>query len=209
MIKKLRNYILTGLFVTLPLIMSIAITVWLLKIVTNGVINLIPYSIKGNLFLNSLIRLATLVSLMAILAFIGLVAKLVFIRKTFSIGEKLLVRIPLFNKIYISIKQISHAFWSEEKTIFNRVVLVEYPRKGIYSLGFITEKTRGEIQKRIHAKDNLLNIFVPTTPNPTSGMLIIARQEEVILMDMRIEDGMKLVISGGAIMPPEANAAEK
>lgn len=200
MITKIRNYIITGLIVALPLVVSIAITIWLFKIITSGIINILPSSIKANLLMRTLIRLIIPLVLLVLLAFVGMFTKVVFIRKIFSLGEKLLIRIPLFNKIYISVKQMSHAFLSHDKTVFSRVVLVEYPRKGVHCIGFVTSKAKGEIQDK--TREEVINVFVPTTPNPTSGMLIFASQKELIELNMSVEDGMKMVISGGAIVPP-------
>ncbi|MBU1061818.1 MAG: DUF502 domain-containing protein, partial [Candidatus Omnitrophica bacterium] len=91
------------------------------------------------------------------------------------------------------------AFFLQKNTIFQQVVLLEYPRKGLYQLGFVISEARGEIQQK--SKDTILNIFVPTTPNPTSGMLVLVPQEEIIPLNMSVADGMKMVISGGAVTP--------
>lgn len=200
MIAKIRNYIFTGLLVVLPLIVSIAVLWWIFVKITNGVVQLLPHALKANPTWRIIIRLCIPIVLLALLALIGMIARIVFIRKIFGLGERLLIKIPLFNKIYITVKQISQAFLSPEKTIFNRVVLVEYPRKGLYSIGFVTSKAKGEVQAK--TRDEVMNIFIPTTPNPTSGVLIFAAPHEVTKLDMNVEDGMKLVISGGAIVPP-------
>lgn len=191
MITKIRNYILTGLLVTLPLVVSITILWWVFVKVTNWAVRLLPYGL--------IIRLSVPIVLLAFLALVGLIAKVVFIRKVFGLGEKVLIRIPLFNKIYLTAKQISQAFLMPEKTMFKRVVLVEFPRPGVYTIGFVTGKSEGEIEPRI--KEEMFHVFVPTTPNPTSGFLIFARPREVREIDMSVEDGMKLVISGGIVTP--------
>lgn len=188
MITKIRNYILTGLFVTLPLIVSIAILWWIFVKVTNWAVRLFPYGL--------ITRLSVPIVLLVFLALVGLIARIVFVRKVFGLGEKLLIKIPLFNKIYLTAKQISQAFLVPEKTMFKRVALVEFPRPGIYSVGFITGKSKGDI-----TKEEILHIFVPTTPNPTSGFLIFVRPHEVRELDMSIEEGMRLVISGGIVTP--------
>lgn len=192
MITKIRNYIFAGLLVTLPLVVSITILWWVFVKITNWAVRLFPYGL--------IVRLSVPVVLLAFLALVGLIARIVFIRKAFGIGERLLIRIPLFNKIYLTAKQISQAFLSPEKTMFKRVVLVEFPRSGVYTVGFVTTVSKGTFDPKV--KEELLHVFVPTTPNPTSGFLIFARQHEVRELDMSIEEGMKLVISGGIVTPP-------
>lgn len=199
MLKKIRNYLFAGLIISLPLFISITITVWIFKLLTNGVISLMPSFLRDSIEWQIIIRLLTLIGLFLILFIIGMFTKVVFLKKIFSLGEKLLIKIPLFNAIYLSLKQISHAFLSEEKTVFNKVVAIEYPRKGLYSVGFITSRNRYEIHEK--TRKNLISIFIPTSPNPTSGLLVYAPEEDVIELDMTVEQGMKLVISGGALTP--------
>lgn len=200
MIAKLRNYIFTGLLVVLPVALSAAITIWLFKILTNWILALLPHFILTHPLWKNLVRLSLPFVFLIILFFVGLFARVVFVRKIFSVGEKLLVRIPLFNKIYISVKQLSEALIPSERNLFKRVVLVQFPHKGSYSLGFVTSKAKGEIQKK--TREEVVNVFVPTTPNPTSGFLMFIPEEDLIELDMNVEDGLKLVISGGAVTPP-------
>lgn len=200
MLAKIRNYIFTGLVVTLPLVISITVLGWIFIKLTNVVLRLLPPALSSKPGWTMAVRLVIPVALLVVLALVGIIAKIVFVRKLFGLGERLLIKIPLFNKVYIAVKQISQAFLDKDKTIFKRVVLVEYPRKGLYSIGFVTTRTRGEVQAK--TKGEMLNVFVPTTPNPTSGVLIFARPSEVIELDMSVEDGLKLVVSGGAVTPP-------
>lgn len=200
MIAKIRNYIFTGLLVVLPLILSITILWWIFIKITNIVFKLLPYALKTNPVWGIVVRLTIPLALLVVLALVGMIAKFVFIRKIFGLGENLLIKIPFFSKIYITVKQISQAFLATGKTIFRRVVLVEYPRKGIHSIGFVTSRAKNEIKSK--TKGEMINIFVPTTPNPTSGILIVSPPDEVIELDMSVEDGMKFVISGGTVVPP-------
>ena len=114
-------------------------------------------------------------------------------------SERLLQKIPLAPKIYFAVKQIIQAFSLQGKDIFKQAVLVEYPRKGSYAVGFITGKCQGEVQEKTIG--NLVNVFVPTTPNPTSGMLIMIAEEEIIYLNMSVEEGLKLIISAGVVVP--------
>ncbi|MCM3761499.1 DUF502 domain-containing protein [Alkalihalobacillus oceani] len=112
-------------------------------------------------------------------------------------------KIPIANSIYTSVEQVIHAF-AQERTSFKNVVLVEYPRKGLYTVGFQTGESKGEVQ-RLTTKD-CINIFLPTTPNPTSGWLVLVPKEDVIVLDMSVEQGLKFIISGGVVVPPDPGA---
>lgn len=207
MLAKLRNYIITGFLVLLPLVISIWLISWLFVTLTNIVLRWLPAG-WGTHPLGKLgVRLIIPIGLLVLLALVGIITRVVFVRKVFSLGERLLVKIPLFNKIYITVKQISQAIVSSKKTLFKHVVLIEYPRKGLYSIGFVTSRTRGEVQAK--TREDVVNVFVPTTPNPTSGMLVFARPKELIELDMSVEDGLKLLISGGAVTPNHSDTQMK
>ncbi|MCK0471563.1 DUF502 domain-containing protein [Halalkalibacter sp. APA_J-10(15)] len=109
-------------------------------------------------------------------------------------------KIPIANSIYTSVEQIIHAF-AQERSSFKNVVLVEYPRKGLYTVGFQTGETRGEVQ-RLTSK-SCINVFLPTTPNPTSGWLVLIPREDVVFLNMTVEQGLKFIISGGVVVPPD------
>ncbi|MCL7747242.1 DUF502 domain-containing protein [Halalkalibacter alkaliphilus] len=112
-------------------------------------------------------------------------------------------KIPIANSIYTSVEQVIHAF-AQERSSFKNVVLVEYPRKGLYTVGFQTGESRGEVQ-RVTSKD-CINVFLPTTPNPTSGWLVLVPRDEVIVLNMTVEQGLKFIISGGVVVPPDPEA---
>ncbi|WP_096201305.1 DUF502 domain-containing protein [Bacillus sp. FJAT-45350] len=109
-------------------------------------------------------------------------------------------KIPIANSIYSSVEQIIHAF-AQERSSFKQVVLLEYPRKGLYTIGFQTGESRGEVQ-RLTSRD-CINVFLPTTPNPTSGWLVLVPREDVIVLNMTVEQGLKFIISGGVVVPPD------
>lgn len=113
-------------------------------------------------------------------------------------------RVPLINAVYNTVKQIVQTFSTQRRAVFEKVVLVPFPRTGVYAIGFLTNRARGEAQAR--TAEELWNVFIPTTPNPTSGFLIMVPRRDIIEMDMTIGDGMKVIISGGGVVPewPEA-----
>ena len=108
-----------------------------------------------------------------------------------------MTRIPLINRIYIAIREISEAILSEKREVFKKAVLIEYPRKGLFTMAFFTQDTRGPIQDTL--KEDVVSVFVPTTPNPTSGYLLFVPKTQVTDLDMSVEDAMKMVISGGSV----------
>ncbi len=131
---------------------------------------------------------------------VGFIASNLVGRKIIALWDSLFQKIPLTRSIYSSAKQIIDAFTLQGKHAFQKVVLLEYPRKGLYALGFITGTSRGMLQEK--TDEDMVHVFIPTTPNPTSGMLILAPRREVIELEMTIEEGMKVIISGGLVAPP-------
>ena len=118
-------------------------------------------------------------------------------------GERVLDKMPVVRTIYSAIKQIMQTVMSTNSESFRDVVLVEYPRKGIWVIGFVTGETKGEVQTL--NKETLINVFIPTTPNPTSGFLLFLPKKDLIYMKMKVEDAVKMVISGGIVTPKISN----
>lgn len=131
---------------------------------------------------------------------VGWGTRLLVVRRMFSAIEHWFARLPMVGKVYTAVREIAQAFGGEHKTAFTRVVLVEWPGQGRYVIGFVTQEGKGEVQAK--TPEHVVNVFVPTTPNPTSGFLILVDRESLIPLDMSVEDGMKLVISGGVVGPP-------
>ena len=146
--------------------------------------------------------MGTIVVVLLITAF-GLLSNYVLGKYFFSIGERAIQRIPGVGAVYHSVKQIVATFGSQNRNLFSKVVLVEFPRKGVWTLGFLTNKSQAEPQSLIGA--DIWTVFVPTTPNPTSGFLLMLPRTEVIELEMSVGDGMKMLISGGAVSPPAAS----
>lgn len=138
-----------------------------------------------------------LLLLIALLFITGTFARNYVGKKMFDLGGHIVTKIPIINRIYIASRQLSEAFLSEKRETFKRAVLIEYPRKGVYSIGFFTQDTSGPIQDAI--EEDVVSIFVPTTPVPTSGYLLFVPKEDVVELDMSVEDALKLVISAGSI----------
>ncbi|MFH1773757.1 MAG: DUF502 domain-containing protein [Methanobacteriota archaeon] len=189
MIAKLRNYFLTGLVIFVPVVATIYI-VWVAFNFLDGLLKPFVNVVLGK-YVPGLSLLVTILFILLIGAF----ATIAIGRKLVGVFEKTLLRIPVVRGIYLIIKQASAAFLTPQESEFKKVVLVEFPRKGMYSLGFTTGVTVGEIQEKTAEK--VINVFVPTSPNPTSGYFIMVPEESVIQLDMSVQDALKFVISGG------------
>ncbi|HUJ10507.1 MAG TPA: DUF502 domain-containing protein [Verrucomicrobiae bacterium] len=198
--KSLRNSFFAGLLVVLPAAASVLILVALFTWLTDL---LLPDILRQQM-LTPLYRLIALVAFVVFTTLVGWVTRLVIGRRLVALGENVIARVPLLNKTYGFMKEISQTLLASRRTMFRRVVLVQFPRVGLYSVGFVTSETEGEAQEK--TKETVVNVFVPTTPNPTSGYLILVPREQLINLDMSVAEGMKLVISGGAVVPPFKSA---
>jgi len=196
--KKIKTYFLAGLLVLIPLALTIFI-IWKLFIAIDSLLSGFINNVLERIGIPVTSIGLGFISVVLLIFLTGMIAKNYFGRKIIKIGENIVTKIPLINRIYIAIQQISNAFLSEKREVFQKAVLIEYPRKGIYSIGFFTQDTKGEVQDRLN-KD-VVSVFLPTTPNPTSGFLLFVPKNEVEELDMTIEEALKLVISGGAIVP--------
>jgi uncharacterized membrane protein len=154
--------------------------------------NYLPFSLPG----------LGLLLMLAFLTLIGMLTAGLAGRTLVRLGERLLSRMPVVRGVYGTLKQIFETVLAQKSRSFREVVLVEYPRRGLGAIGFVTGPTRGEIQS--YSAEELVHVFVPTTPNPTSGFLLFVPKSELIHLDMSVEDGIKMVISGGIVGPPAA-----
>lgn len=206
MLSELRKVFLTGLLVLTPMVLTLYIFYvsfrFLDGILKNVVSNFLTHSLGISQNITSFPGLGLLV-LLFIIILTGIIARNYFGRKLLDLGEFFVTRIPLINRIYIAIREISEAILSEKREVFKKAVLIEYPRKGLYTMAFFTQDTRGVIQETI--SEDVVSVFVPTTPNPTSGYLLFVPKTEVTDLDMSVEDAMKLVISGGSVHLKESS----
>lgn len=200
--NRLRNYFITGLLITLPIAFTIFILNFLFRILDGSLspmftrlLILAGAPIKEGYRIPGLGVFMTLV----IIFLVGVVTTNVMGAKLLQLGEKILDRIPVVRNIYTGAKQIVTTIAATDTKAFSEVVMVEFPRKGIWSLGFITSKTRGEVQEI--TDEEVVNIFIPTTPNPTSGFLIFVPRKDTSPLHMTVEEGIKMVISCGIVTP--------
>ena len=195
MFRKMRTYFATGLLVILP----VAVTAWLLwKIfsVLDGILgDLISH------YVGRRIPGTGFVATLVLILLVGLFASNLLGRRLIALGEYILHRIPIVRQIYGGVQQISTALLGDKRSQYSRVVLVEYPRKGVYALAFQTNTMRAPL--RGTDGEELVSVFLPTTPNPTSGFMLLLRREDVIPLAIRVEEAVKFVISGGSVPPLE------
>jgi uncharacterized membrane protein len=197
MLKHLRTYFLTGLFLLIPLVITILLLIWAFN-QTDAILGGLIYRV----FKVRIIGLG-LISLLFLITLTGLLAHNYLGRKLIEFGEKVLHKIPILNNIYSTTKQITETLTKADKKSFRRVVLVEYPRPGVYSPGFLTADAPFDISQKTAKK--LISVLIPTVPNPVSGFLIFVPEEDVIFLDMSIEEGFKLIITAGVIKLNESH----
>ncbi|MDY6853701.1 MAG: DUF502 domain-containing protein [Thermodesulfobacteriota bacterium] len=198
--NRIKNYFIMGLLATIP----ISVTIYILRVIIgtmDNILQILPSTFHPNTYLSFHIPGLGLIATLVLIFIIGVLTQSFLGRKVVSIGEWMLSKIPLVRNIYIAIKQLVGAIFVQNSREFKRVVMVEYPRKELWVIGFVTGITEGEVQTK--TKKRVVNVFVPTTPNPTSGFYLLVPEKDIISLDMTVEDAFKLVVSGGIVSPPE------
>ena len=191
---KLRNYFFTGVIVLVP----IGFTLYLSKFLINLSTNLVPSGLNPNTYLPYSIPGIEIILTIIFITIVGGLSLSFLGKKFLQIVDDLFKRIPILRTIYSAIGQMTESFRSQ-KGNKKRVVLVEYPRKGSWAVGFATKKNTGEIKSKTN--QNLVNVFVPTTPNPTSGFLLMIPNKDLIYLDMSFEEASKFIVSAGTSIP--------
>jgi uncharacterized membrane protein len=212
MLAGLRASFLTGLIVVMP----IGLTIYLIWVVMGWidawVLPLIPAAWQPDAVMktwfgpeaNYPTRGIGVIVFLIFTVIVGWIAKGLIGRSVLNWAEGMVERMPVVRSIYTGLKQIAETVFSQSATNFDRACLVEFPRKGMWSIGFFSGPAKGEVQASIgNPDDPMMSIYLPTTPNPTSGYIVFVPQSEVVLLDMSIEDAAKLIISAGLIYPPE------
>ena len=201
-----RTNFLTGLAVLLPALITLAIAKWLfgtIASITDMLLFFLPrawtHADGGRGGMHWYYSLAAIALAMLLVTLAGRLARHYVGKKMISWLDSTMLRVPLLNKIYGTIKQVNEAFSAGKNTAFKTVVLIEFPRQGIYSIGFITGEQHDEIQTK--TKEHVVCVFVPTTPNPTSGWLVLVPNQHVTRLEMSVADAIKFIISLGSVAP--------
>ena len=209
-LSRIRNYFLTGLIVTAPIGITIALALWVINWIDGKIVPLIPQGFNPQLLFQDYVGIHIpgigLVVVLVGLTLIGFVAAGLVGRVMVRTGETLLNRMPVIRSVYGALKQIFETVLRSSSRSFREVALIEYPRRGIWAIGFITTKTTGEVQNDI--MEDVVNVFLPTTPNPTSGFLLFVPRKDLIVLDMNVEEAIKMIVSAGIITPPDRRPEE-
>lgn len=204
---RLRNYFLTGFIVCAPLAITAYIAWSFIGWVNSWVKPYIPIDYNPDTYLAIRVPGFGLIVALVLITLIGFLTANIIGRTVISLGEQILDRMPLVRGIYKALKQIFETALSNKNDMFRTVGLVEYPRKGVWSLVFVAGEKRTEINEKLDEGDDpLIAVFMPCTPNPTTGFLMYVRKSEIVVLDMTIEDGAKLIVSAG-LVTPEVKAA--
>ncbi len=206
-LARLRNYFFAGVLVTAP----IAVTAWVawafIEFVDSRVIPFIPPHWNPEFYLPFSVPGLGLLVVVLVLLIVGMLTAGVVGRMLMAQGEKLLAQLPVIRSIYSALKQIFETVLAQRSTAFRQVALIEYPSRGIWAVGFVTARAKGEVQRLLGG--DVASIFIPATPNPTTGFLLFVPNVDVNPLNMTVEQGLKLVISGGIVVPPRGASAEE
>ncbi len=217
MLARLRTSFLTGIVVIAP----VALTLWLIWSVIGWfdgfVLPFVPDAYRPEQILNTIfgydlklnIRGVGVVVFLIFATLVGWLAKGLIGRSFIKYAENLVNRMPVVRSFYSGIKQIAETVFAQQERSFEKACMIEYPRKGIWAIGFISTTAKGEIAERNSSKGPMVSVFVPTTPNPTSGFLLFFPKADIVELDMSIEDAAKLVISAGLVYPPTKKTPSK
>ena len=201
LLASLRASFLTGIVVIAP----VGLTIWLIWSlvgwVDGVVLPLVPQRFNPEQYIGINLRGVGVIFFLVFTILVGWVAKGLIGRSLIRFGESLVDRTPVVRSIYSGIKQIAETVFAQSERSFEKACLVQYPRKGIWAIGFVSTQAKGEIATRAETGGDLMSIFLPTTPNPTSGFLLFVPAEDVIELEMTVEDAAKLVISAGLVYP--------
>ena len=198
---KLRAYLFTGILVTAPVAITFYLAYKLILWVDVFVTKILPPQYNFVNYMPMTIPGFGLLFLIGFLMLVGMFAAGFLGRFFIRLGEWFVAKMPLVSSVYSLLKQIFETVFSSKTQAFKKVVMLEYPRKGIWILGLVSADLQGEIEEKL--PDEMINVFIPTTPNPTSGFLIFVPKKDVIEMDMSVEDAIKFIVSGGLVEPKD------
>jgi uncharacterized membrane protein len=203
---RIRAYFLAGVLITAPISLTLYLAWLFISFIDTQVSAILPPNLNPETYLPFSVPGIGLLLVFVALTLIGGFTAGYIGRLLVRASEMILARMPVIRSVYGAIKQIFETVLANQSSAFRDVVLIEYPRRGIWSLAFVTGKTEGEVQNL--TEDETINIFVPTTPNPTSGFLLFVPRRDLIVLDMTVEEGIKMVVSAGIVTPPDGRPPE-
>ncbi len=210
LLHSVRNAFISGLLVLAPL----AVTVWVFTKILDAIggtfspilFPYLPAALRNNEWLRIVWNVLATIIILALITGLGYLSRYVLGQYFGGLAERFIQSIPGVNTVYNTVKQIVDTFSTQHRTLFSKVVLVEFPRPGVRTIGFLTNRASGELAQ---GGSDLWTVFVPTTPNPTSGFLLLLPKAEIIELDMSVGEGMKLLISGGTVVPPATGSGSR
>lgn len=199
-ILRLRDYFFSGLLVAAPLVLTFYVAWAVVTTIDSAITGLIPQRFSLNTYMPFHVPGVGLLVAILLFIMIGWLAAGFLGRFLLRMGEKILDKTPIVRGLYSAIKQIFEAVFKRDKTSFRQVVLLEYPRQGVWTIGFVTGVTKGEVRETF--QEEMINVFVPTTPNPTSGFFLFLPKASIRPLKMTVEQGIKMIVSAGIVTPP-------
>lgn len=204
-IKRLRSYLLAGILVTAPITLTIYLTYIFLTFVDSQVAKFLPLEVYEAYYAGTTVPGLGLLVAISFFIVIGWLTSNLLGRTFIRLSEYVVDHMPIVRTLYGAIKQIFETVMAPQGQGFRQAVMIEFPRKGIWAIAFVTGRTEGEVQRL--TDDEVVNLFMPTTPNPTSGFLIFVPKKDIIFLDMSVEDALKMIVSAGIITPPDKKKA--
>lgn len=213
--SRVKNWFYTGLISVLPVVLTIYFVSWVARIVIGFIgksfvvksiteylltMDSITTRQEAEIYIKIAVYTLAVVGMFLGITLVGLTLKLVIGRKIANALERLFTKIPIIKSVYTTLSQITSMISSDKSKSYQKVVLLEYPRRGIFSLGFLTSDGNWYFEDLL-GRRKLLNVFIPTSPNPTSGMFVMVDESQAKILDMKVEEAVKLIISGGAVIP--------
>lgn len=201
LMQRLRSNFFTGIVIVAPVVITVYLIWTVVTFIDTRVVPLVPALYNPSTYLGQDIPGFGVVIFLISTAIIGSLTKGLFGRQVLRIWENLIGRTPVVRSVYSGLKQIVETVLSQSSTNFQNACLIEYPRKGIWAIAFISTASKGEVLQKT-GEEEMQSVFLPTTPNPTSGFLLFVPRKDVVILDMTVEDAAKLVISAGLVVPP-------
>ncbi len=200
---RTRTNFFTGIVIVAPIMLTFYLIWWAINLVDRLIVPWVPAIYNPSTYLGVDIPGFGVIVFLIFTAAVGALTKGLFGRQLLKFGETFVDRMPVVRSIYNALKQIAETVLSQSNNSFQNACLVQYPRKGIWAIAFVSTETKGEVLEKMPS-DEMLSVFLPTTPNPTSGFLLFVPREDVVLLDMTVEEAAKLIISAGLVTPPTA-----
>jgi len=199
--KRLNKYFLTGLVVLGPLGLTVLVVQWIVGMMDRAILGLLPDALHPTSLTGWHIPGLGVLATIVLVFLVGMLASNIFGRTVVTYSEWIFSHTPGIKGIYNLFKQMTDTLFGKDKTGFRKVVLIEYPRREIWTVAFLTGPTRGELQRKTDRP--MVNVFVPTTPNPTSGFFLLLPAEDVVELSMSVDEALKMVVSVGMVVPPD------